>query len=535
MVKLALSKPPQSTQFEVEAAETLSEAIRRLGQGSYNAVLLDLGLPDSNGIDTVRKAHEANPDTAIIVLTGLDDEQTGIEAIKAGAEDYMVKGESLQYFLMRVIQYAIERKQIKNNLIQSNRQLELMIKRTNLLAEEAIKSSKSKSHFLANMSHDIRTPMNAIIGFSDLLGQEELTAEQREYVKAIHGSGNSLLSLINDILDFSKIESGKLDIDIVEFDLKDLLANVQSLMRQLANEKELDFQINQSEQLPGLIYSDPDRLQQCLVNLINNAIKFTSEGHVYVNVSAEPKDQQPYIRFDVEDSGIGIAAEEQAVIFDSFSQADGSTYRKYGGTGLGLAITKQLVRLLGGQIELSSEQGKGSTFSFVIPAGLALAKTAVPDEQRGMPRTKVDKEELERCEFSGRVLVAEDVESNQALIKSLLHKLGLDVSVVSDGSEAVQTALGQDFELILMDMQMPNMNGYEATKLLRSKGVATPIIALTANAIKGDDRKCIEAGCDDYLGKPFERTELLEKLHKYLPACSREESISDTNAVFSKT
>ncbi|GAH36580.1 unnamed protein product, partial [marine sediment metagenome] len=259
-------------------------------------------------------------------------------------------------------------------LEQTNLQLEDSIKRASLLAQEAVVAGQAKSEFLANMSHEIRTPMNAIIGFSEVLAEGELTDEQRHHVAIIQESGENLLQLINDILDFTKIEAGKLDIEIVDCPLEQLLAAIESLMRPAATKKELTFDVLQCTELPERIRTDPVRLRQCLTNLVNNAIKFTKEGHVYVNLSLQEVNDkgrpEPYIRFDVEDTGIGISADKRELIFEEFMQVDGSSTRRYSGTGLGLSITKQLAHLLDGELSLTSEEGKGSVFSLTIPAGV---------------------------------------------------------------------------------------------------------------------------------------------------------------------
>ena len=239
---------------------------------------------------------------------------------------------------------------------------------------------------------------------------------------------------------------------------------------------------------------------------------------MYINVSLEYKDNQPYIRFDIEDTGIGIPKDKQTKVFELFTQADGDTTRKYGGTGLGLTITKQMAELLGGEITLASEVGKGSTFSLTLPAGVDVAKQPLLDRNNIASHTDTDEEKAGQSEFYGNILVAEDSKTNQVLIESLLTQIGLHVTIAEDGNETVQKAMTQQFDLIFMDMMMPNMNGYEATKELRKYSIKTPIVALTANAMKGDDKKCIEAGCDDYLVKPIERRELLKTISKYLPS-----------------
>ncbi len=415
-----------------------------------------------------------------------------------------------------------ERKRAEEELEQFNRQLEASIERANHLAQEATMADLAKSQFLANMSHEIRTPMNAIIGFSQILEEEELTDEQKHHVNIIRDSAAHLLKLLNDILDFSKIEADELDIEIVECALQKLFAVVESLMRPLAIEKGLAFEILQCSELPAQIRTDPVRLRQCLVNLVNNAIKFTEEGHVYVNVSLQEIDNEPYICFAVEDTGIGVPADKQELIFDEFIQIDESTTRRYNnGTGLGLAITKKLAHLLGGEATLTSEAGKGSIFSLTIPAGV--------DVELQPPFNKYDRvDQLERrpdtpeeAKFSGHVLVAEDSQTNQMLIRILLERLGLQVTIAEDGKEAVDKALDQQFHLIFMDMQMPNMNGYKAAKVLRRKGLKTAIVALTAYAMEGDDKKCLAAGCTDYIAKPIDRKTLLQVIRKYLPGKSK--------------
>ena len=383
--------------------------------------------------------------------------------------------------------------------------------------EKAEAANISKSRFLANMSHEIRTPMNAIIGFSDVLSEENLTEQQNEYVETIRVSAGNLLNLINDILDFSKIESGKLETEIDDCRLGRVVGEIESLMLPQAKEKGLDFKVLQCGNLPSVIRTDSGRLRQCLLNLVSNAIKFTEKGHVFLNLSTYYAGDRPFIEFSVEDTGIGIADEKQEMIFKSFTQADFTTSRKYGGTGLGLAITKQLARLLGGDLKIKSQVGKGSIFSLSLPANTDIETQDQLDKYE--VACEVNSEQYENegsISYDGNVLVVEDCKTNQFLARLLLEKQGLDVSIADSGKEAIDMVSNGSFDLIFMDIQMPEMNGYKATGILRKKGIKTPIVALTANAMKGDSDKCLKAGCDDYLTKPLDRKALLEILEKYI-------------------
>jgi CheY-like chemotaxis protein len=357
--------------------------------------------------------------------------------------------------------------------------------------------------------------MNAIVGFGELLAEEELADEQREYVHIIRESAENLLQIIDDVLDFSRIEAGKLEINAIDCSLEELIVAIESLMRPAAKKKGLEFEVIEKSDLPVQIRTDPVRLRQCLINLIDNAIKYTEHGHVYVNVSIEEDFGKPHIRFDVEDTGIGIPDNKQGYIFEEFAQLNTDT-RKCGGAGLGLSITKKLANLLNGDISLTSQQGKGSVFSLKIPAGIDVKSQPVMSRQDVIFEINQKRDYSGQPRFSGRVLVAEDSRTNQLLINLILQRLGFDVTVVEDGEKAVYEALKQPYDLIFMDIRMPNMDGYEATKILRKKGVKTPIIAVTAYAMRGDDEKCISAGCDDYLSKPIDRKKLVEKISKLL-------------------
>lgn len=523
LVKLILLKSSTLIQFNVDTARNLAEAFEKLSKNSFNIILLDLSLPDSRGTETVQKIFNTAPNVPIVVLTGLDDENAGLEAIRSGAEDYLVKGDGLEYTLVRTIRYAIERKKAKASVVEAKNELERinarLVKATATakeMAAEAERANTAKGQFLANMSHEIRTPMNAIIGFSEVLQEEPLTGQQKEYIKMILDSGKHLLELINNILDFSKIEAGRMKVESVECDIRAILANVESLMNPGAKSKQLQLIIECADNVPCSIVTDLVKLRQCLINLVSNALKFTEQGYIKIAARQIEKENKPFIVFEVTDTGIGIPPDKLNTIFDSFTQADGSTTRKYGGTGLGLSITKQLTSLIGGDISVESELSKGSTFRLVIPANTA-------DGRHNNYENFAASQEVEKeaeTSFSGRVLVAEDSATNQTLIKLLLEKLGFVVTIAANGFEAVEAVKNQHFELIFMDMEMPEMNGYTATERLRSLGVKTPIIAMTASIDDGDKKECLAAGCDDYVLKPIDRTHLVNVISNHLGAVS---------------
>ena len=388
-------------------------------------------------------------------------------------------------------------------------------------------ANQTKSQFLANMSHEIRTPMTAILGFADVLLEhgdlEEAPPERIEAARTIKKNGEYLLGIINDILDLSKVEAGKMESELVACDLCQLIAEVASLVRVKAEGRGLTFDIEYYDPIPETIHTDPTRLRQILINLIGNAIKFTEIGGVRLVIRFVDDDAKPAIRFDVLDTGIGMTADQIAKLFQPFTQADTSTTRKFGGTGLGLTISKRFAQMLGGDIAVESEPGEGSVFRVTIDAGPMEDVKMVDDPGIAIithseaKTTRKPKPAKIEC----RILLAEDGPDNQRLISFVLSKAGAEVTVKENGQLAVEAALaaveeGCPFDVILMDMQMPVMDGYEAVSLLRSRGYTGPIIALTAHAMEGDRQKCIGAGCNDYATKPISRQQLIETIQAHI-------------------
>ena len=397
------------------------------------------------------------------------------------------------------------------------KRVEEEMQRSRALAEE---SAKSKSDFVANMSHELRTPLGTILGFSDLLRKTNLSPVQKDYLDAVTTSGNSLLSIINNILDLSKLDAGKFIVENIPFNVAELLHSLQVMYTRIAKEKGLKLTLLIDSSIDYYVSADPMRLTQILTNLIGNAIKFTENGRIDVSCVTQKEDEETAeLCFTIKDTGIGIPPEKLDTVFERFTQADSNTTRKYGGTGLGLSITKQLIELLGGSIGVKSKEAGGAEFYFTLPFFKTSSKIPVNDTVRKVA-----------FNTQKRILIVEDTLLNQKLTSIILQNNGFAISLAENGKKAVEMLKNEPFDLILMDIQMPEMDGYQATCIIREDlQIATPIIAMTAHALAGEKEKCFRQGINDYLAKPFSENDLLFKIKPWIEDGKPANNSAETN------
>ena len=476
----------KTTPFDVTVVGRLADAVARLRQdpAGFDVVLADLGVPDSSGIGTLGGLTEAAPRLPVVVLTGNDDDTVALEALKRGAQDYLVKGMGDAFILSRVVRYAIERKLGEEALREARD-----------IAEQA---ARAKSVFLAMMGHEIRTPLNGVLGMARLLLETPLDTRQRSFAETLVSSGELLLGLVNDVLDFARLDADGLTLESEPFDVVEAVEEVRLVLAARADEKDLVLTSWFGQGIERYVIGDRLRLRQILFNLVGNAIKFTDVGRVTVTVEAlEPKDGAPaggqILCFSVIDTGIGIAAEARPNLFVEFWQGDSGAARRFAGAGLGLAICRRLVDLMGGTIGCVSTEGQGSTFCIDVP--LPAAGTA-PE-----PKAEIEAP-LRRC----RVLLVDDNEVNRAVAAGLLERRGHKVVLANDGFGAVEAARSGEFDVALLDMRMPGMDGIETAKAIQALPGAAgrlPLYLLTANPVREDERRWREAGIRGCLAKPF--------------------------------
>lgn len=532
------AKPEPSTvqipEFDVEAADQGLTGVEMLqaaleAGARFDLAFVDMRMPPGlDGVETIERLWELDPGLPVVICTAYSDyssleifERLGVsdrlQILKKPFDPVEVQHLALSLSTRRTLedQASLRTEELERRVSERTKDL-------HVAKEKAEAASRSKSEFLANMSHEIRTPLNGVMGMLELLQGSGLQPRQQEYADVSLSSARSLLALINDILDYSKIEASQLQLDEHPFSLRRMVEEVVAISSAQVVDRTVDVVLDYPESAPSEVVGDSLRIRQVLTNLVSNALKFTERGSIVVDINAiELGPDEHTFRFAVRDTGIGIPEDKLQYIFGKFAQADSSTTRQYGGTGLGLAISQQLINMMGGRIHVSSEPDLGSEFSFhlkmkqrTVSADPRLARDAAsvapaPDSAEQTTSTDATKSS------PIPVLLADDNEINRLVAGESLRQLGCDVTMAVDGQQALSLLESQVFDVVLMDCQMPVMDGYEATRRIRqlsTEGKDVPVIALTAHAMAGDREKCLQAGMNDYLPKPFALTILQEKL-----------------------
>lgn len=494
-------------EYHLDWAPSFEAGENLLRANQHDLCLMDYKLGVRDGIELLKRAQEVGFSGPIILLTGMHQGEVDMQALEAGAVDYLVKSNLTAEQLARSIRYALARKEVETERVER-------------LKAEA--ENRSKSDFLAHLSHEIRTPLSAILGYTELLINKTRDAESLAHLRVVNRNGKHLLGLLNDVLDLSKIEAGKLDIELQKVHLASLLTDTYAMINGAAADKSLHLYVEAQEPLPREIETDPVRLRQILINLLGNAIKFTDQGQVKLRVDLVQQGRREMLRFHVEDTGIGIDADAVDNIFQPFVQSKDGTAHTRAGTGLGLTISRQLVTRLGGGISVQSEKGKGSRFEFTVD----------PGDLHNVERHKISLNFLTEREpsetvpcFEGRVLVVDDLQEIRTLVGHFVEMAGLEVQFAKNGREAVdiinfERREGRAFDLVLMDIHMPMMGGVEAASQLREQHFDKPLIALTAAHMKGDEELYLSSGFTAFLSKPIGQQRLHRCFAEHLPVKS---------------
>ncbi len=507
-----------ANEYQLSVASSGAAALAVAEHIQPDLILLDVLMPEMDGLETLRRLRSADwgKSIPVILVTADDSSESQIEGLQSGADDFLSKG-VLPSVMKARVRNVLAHRRAEAELKRHRDQLQIGVEERSAALKLAREAAEAKSVFLANMSHEIRTPINAVLGFSDLCLRLDLPERARGYVEKTHSAALSLLGIINDILDFSKIEAGRLEVESIPFRLSDVLHGIASLFSLKAREKDVELVIGAHPNVSDRLLGDPLRLGQVLTNLVGNALKFTERGKVDLTVESltrdEKREESVTLRFVVHDSGVGMTSEQQARLFMPFVQADGSTTRKYGGTGLGLAISKQLVERMGGTIAVESAAGKGSTFSVTLPF-----REDRREADRLPAHTPLAATRQPAPDLAGvSILLADDNEFNRQVGSELIGISGATVTAVDDGAAAVAAVEIGNYDLVLMDLQMPVMDGYSAASQIRERWPDLPVIALTAHALVEERERVLGAGMNDIVTKPILPNVLYAALLKWLP------------------